>query len=59
MATETEYKQGQCAQHGQVNASRELPALSFPFIVTKIQRTMAAKKTPFECPQCGKPVSVS
>lgn len=58
MATDTEYKQGRCPQHGEVKASRELPAITFPFVVTKIQRTLAARKTPFTCPQCGNAVDV-
>jgi predicted RNA-binding Zn-ribbon protein involved in translation (DUF1610 family) len=32
--------------------------VGFPFIVTKIQRTMAQRKTPFVCPQCGQPIKV-
>ena len=58
MATDTERNRGRCPQHGEVDASRELPKVAFPFVVTKIQRTLAARKTPFACPQCGKSVDV-
>jgi len=33
MATETETLTGQCAVHGTVEATRDIPKMGFPFIV--------------------------
>jgi hypothetical protein len=52
MASETETKKGQCAEHGEVDATREIPNMGFPFIYFAIVRAMARRK-PFRCPECG------
>ena len=54
--TETETRSGRCTTHGQVEASRELPAIRFPFAYWAIVRARAKRK-PFLCPTCGEPVS--
>jgi hypothetical protein len=52
MATEVETQTGQCATHGTVEATREIPKMGFPFIVYAILRSRAKHK-PFLCPECG------
>ncbi|HWD07821.1 MAG TPA: hypothetical protein VHA57_01880 [Actinomycetota bacterium] len=56
MATKTQTRTGTCPTHGTVEATREVPGPSFPFIVYGIRLLMAAFK-PFRCPTCGLPVS--
>jgi predicted RNA-binding Zn-ribbon protein involved in translation (DUF1610 family) len=58
MATETEYARGRCPEHGQVEVSRALPAVKFPWAVNWVRRSIAARKTPFTCPRCGRTVDV-
>ena len=52
MATETETQEAECPTHGTVQATREIPANSFPLVVSVVRRSMARKK-PFSCPTCG------
>jgi predicted RNA-binding Zn-ribbon protein involved in translation (DUF1610 family) len=52
MATEIQTQTGQCATHGTVQATREIPRMGFPFIVYAILRSRAQNK-PFLCPECG------
>ena len=52
MATEVETQTGQCATHGTVEATREIPRMGFPFVVYAILRSRARRK-PFLCPECG------
>jgi hypothetical protein len=55
MAVEVQTRQGRCATHGTVEASREVPRLQFPFIWYGVRRSLA-KRRPFLCPQCHAPV---
>ena len=55
MATEVETKTGKCATHGEVEGTRELPKMTFPWIVNSIRRSMA-RRHPFQCPTCGEPI---
>jgi hypothetical protein len=55
MATTTETRTGTCATHGTVQAERQLPKLTFPFVITAPMRYLAKRK-PFRCPECGSPV---
>ena len=57
MATEVEIRTGRCAAHGTVEATREMPRVSFPFVLYAIRRAQARKR-PFLCPDCGEPVTV-
>ena len=57
MATRTQTAYGPCPTHGQVSATREVPKLTFPFVVYAV-KMFAARKEPYRCPECGKPVSV-
>jgi hypothetical protein len=52
MATEVETRTGQCATHGTVEATREMPRMGFPFIFFGVLRAMARRR-PFRCPDCG------
>ena len=55
MATETETTLGLCATHGEVEATREIPRMAFPPIITAVRRALA-KRRPFRCPTCGNAV---
>ena len=52
-----ETKNGRCGEHGVVQATRYMPRIKFPFFLYLIRRARAKKK-PFECPECGKPVTI-
>jgi hypothetical protein len=52
----TQKKFGTCPTHGQVQATREVPSMSFPFIINGIRR-LAARNRPYVCPECGAQVS--
>ncbi len=56
MAAEIQTRTGSCPTHGTVQATREIPAMGFPFIVFAIRRSLAKRK-PFRCPQCETPVT--
>ena len=55
MAVETETQTGQCATHGTVQATRDIPKMGFPFIYYALVRSRAKRK-PFLCPECGEAV---
>ena len=55
MATETQTQTGQCATHGTVQATRDIPKMGFPFFVYAYMR-FRAKRKPFLCPECGEAV---
>jgi hypothetical protein len=52
MSTKTETRRGRCETHGDVEGTREMPGVSFPFIVYAVRRYLAKRK-PFVCPNCG------
>jgi predicted RNA-binding Zn-ribbon protein involved in translation (DUF1610 family) len=52
MATETQTAFGYCPTHGEVEATREIPKITFPPIITAIRRSLA-KRRPYLCPTCG------
>jgi hypothetical protein len=55
MATEVETHTGRCAIHGTVEGTRDMPKMTFPWIVNSIRRSMARRR-PFLCPACGEPL---
>ena len=57
MAKEVETRTGRCATHGTIEATREIPKMGFPYIYYAVVRAMA-KRRPFQCPECGQPVTV-
>lgn len=56
MASQTQTKMGTCPTHGTVQAERQVPKLTFPFLVTGPMRWFAQRK-PYRCPECGAEVS--
>jgi hypothetical protein len=52
MPTEIQTITGDCPTHGQVEAVRELPRISFPPIISAIRRAIAQRR-PYRCPTCG------
>ena len=52
METEVQTQAGQCATHGTVEATREIPKMAFPFIVYAVWRAIARRR-PFLCSDCG------
>lgn len=52
MASETQTAPGHCATHGEVEATRQIPRVTFPPIITGIRRALA-KRRPYRCPECG------
>jgi len=55
MATELQTKAAHCPTHGAVQATRQVPGPSFPFIVYAVRRFIASRR-PFRCPECNAPV---
>jgi hypothetical protein len=53
MATEIQTAIGDCPTHGEVEATRELPRITFPPIINSIRRTIAKRRRPYRCPTCG------
>ena len=53
MATETQTATGDCPTHGTVEATREIPKVTFPPILTAVLRSRAKRRRPFLCPTCG------
>ena len=54
MAKETQTALGHCPEHGDVEATREIPRVTFPPIITAVTRAIA-KRRPYLCPECGGP----
>jgi len=56
MPTETQTTIGDCPTHGRVEATRELPRVTFPPVITATLRAIAKRRRPYRCPTCGGPV---
>ena len=56
MAIETQTAIGDCPTHGEVEATRQLPTVAFPPVITAVRRAVA-KRRPYRCPTCGAPVA--
>jgi hypothetical protein len=56
MASETQTLTGTCPTHGPVEATRDVPSPSFPFVVYAVRRFIAGRK-PYRCPTCGASVT--
>lgn len=50
--TEQRVVTGRCPDHGIVQATKDVPTVSFPFVVYGVRRAKAAM-APARCPQCG------
>jgi len=57
MATETQSTLGDCPTHGEVEATRQIPKVTFPPIITFVQRAIAKRRRPYACPTCGAAVN--
>lgn len=58
MANEIQTLTGTCPTHGRVEATRELPRITFPPVINYVRRSIA-KGRPYRCPTCGTPVSTN
>jgi hypothetical protein len=47
---------GRCPTHGDVQATKEVPNVSFPFVAYLFRRIRSAFQ-PYRCPQCGDKVA--
>ncbi|HXR21252.1 MAG TPA: hypothetical protein VN786_01740 [Acidimicrobiales bacterium] len=52
MAAETQTTTGRCPTHGAVEATRQIPRITFPPIITAVLRAIA-KRRPYRCPTCA------
>ena len=52
MAKEVQTQTGQCPTHGTVEATREIPKMTFPFVYFAVMRAIAQRR-PYRCPHCG------
>jgi hypothetical protein len=52
MAKEVQTQSGRCSAHGNVEATRHVPEIGFPFVFYAIWRAVAQRR-PFLCPQCS------
>lgn len=50
--TEQRVVTGRCPDHGIVQATKDVPTVSFPFVVYGVRRVKAAVAAA-RCPQCG------
>jgi len=53
VATETKTAAGHCNTHGAVEATREIPRVTFPPVGTAVRRAAAKCRRPYLCPTCG------
>ncbi len=58
MRKETQTTIGLCPTHGDVQATREIPRVTFPPIITAVMRAIAARRRPYLCSTCGAPVQI-
>jgi hypothetical protein len=58
MSTETQTTIGLCPTHGDGEATREIPRVAFPPIVTAVMRAIAVRRRPYQCATCGAPVQI-
>ena len=54
-AEKSKHSRGVATPTGPSTATREIPTISFPWIVNAVRRSMA-KRRPFACPECGDPI---
>jgi len=48
----TRTRQGTCPAHGQVKGEKQMPKLTFPFVITGAARGLTAVRA-YRCPDCG------
>jgi hypothetical protein len=52
VSTELQTMTGDCPSHGEVEATREIHGLRFPYVYYALVRAMARRR-PYRCPTCG------
>jgi hypothetical protein len=58
MPNETQTNTGLCPTHGDVEATRQIPRVTFPPIITAVMRAIAVRRRPYLCPTCGAAVQI-
>jgi hypothetical protein len=58
MANEVQTRSGNCPTHGTVDATREVPGPSFPYVIYAVRRFIASRRS-FRCPTCGAAVTLN
>jgi hypothetical protein len=58
MDERTQVRDGVCAEHGKVQAVRQVPKLQFPFFVWLVRRAATPFRA-YRCPQCDTKVQVA
>lgn len=58
MSKETQTTLGLCPTHGEVEAIREIPRVTFPPIISAVTRAIAKRRRPYLCTACGAPVQI-
>ncbi len=58
MPKETQTTIGLCPTHGDVEATREIPRVTFPPIITAVMRAIAERRRPYLCRTCGAQVQI-
>ena len=53
MAADIQTALGDCPTHGEVEATRQIPRVTFPPIITAVRRALAKRRRPYLCPTCG------
>jgi hypothetical protein len=53
---ETRTRQGSCPSHGHVKGEKQVPKVTFPFVITGVARGVAGVRL-YRCPECGAKVS--
>lgn len=55
MSNETQTRTAVCPTHGTVEATREVPRPSWPYLIYVVRRALATRQ-PYRCPTCGEAV---
>jgi hypothetical protein len=58
MSKETQATIALCPTHGEVEALREIPRVTFPPMITAVMRAIAQRRRPYLCTACGAPVQI-
>ncbi len=61
MGTRIETSMGRCPEHGVVEGQRVMPKLNVPLpasLIAYLVRTRAARREPFTCPLCDRPLTL-
>ena len=56
MANDVHTRCGNCPTHGTVEATRDVPRPTFPFVIYAARRLIASRR-PYRSPTCGAPVT--